>query len=96
MSRRRHGGLLLAALLATAGAAWADDDKVKVEGTVAETTGACPDLTFRVAGMTVRTSADTEFDDGACGDVTPGRRVEVKGRYDAGGTLIAREVELED
>jgi hypothetical protein len=71
-------------------------ERVDIEGRVESLAGACPTVTFRVRGFTVYTSAATKFSDGRCQDVKNGRSVEVKGRTQADGRVLAEEVEIDD
>ena len=67
----------------------------KVEGTVAEVSGTCPNVRFKIGGQVVATEASTKFDDGACADVKNGRQVEVEGTLQPDATLLAREVDFD-
>ena len=73
-----------------------DDEDDELEGAVSGLTGACPSLTFTVAGRTVRTSSATVFEDSSCVHIRNNVRVEVKGMTAADGTFTATRVELED
>jgi hypothetical protein len=66
------------------------------EGTVASLTGTCPSLSMVVRGTRVRTSASTEFVDGACGNLRNGTKVEVEGDTTDGGGLDATRVRIVD
>jgi tetratricopeptide (TPR) repeat protein len=50
---------------------------VPVQGMVTGLKGACPTVTFAIAGSTVSTSATTEFERGACGLIANGATVKV-------------------
>ena len=67
----------------------------QVEGTVAELSGTCPSVRFKVGAQVVATAASTKFEDGACADVKNGRRVEVEGTLQGDGALLAREVDFD-
>lgn len=56
--------------------------------------GACPALTFQVSGLTVYTSAATEFKKGPCKDVQNGMAVVVEGRRMSDGRVRGDKVEL--
>ena len=71
-------------------------ETVDVEGRVSELSGSCPNLTFRVDGTTVVTSADTRFRGGRCDRIRNGAEVEVKGRRLEDGRVRAEEVEIDD
>ncbi|MGE4065892.1 MAG: DUF5666 domain-containing protein [Vicinamibacterales bacterium] len=66
------------------------------EGTVASLTGTCPAVSMVVRGTRVTTSADTTFVNGACDNLRPGTKVEVKGTLGADGGLTADSVEIKD
>lgn len=70
--------------------------EVEVEGEVSAREGDCPTLSFVVDDTRVMTDASTRFDDGECGDIENGVRVEVKGIRQADGTVKATHVEIED
>ena len=72
-----------------------EDDDNELKGTVSNVTGACPTLTFRVNGTTVRTNGATKFEL-TCSRVANGTRIEVKGARQGDGTILATEVELDD
>jgi len=65
------------------------------EGTVANLTGACPALSMVVRGTRVRTSAATEFVDGACGNLRNGTKVDVEGDTNGDG-LDATRIRIVD
>jgi hypothetical protein len=73
-----------------------DDDEMEVEGAVSGLTNGCPSLRFTVQGVTVVTSGDTRFSGGACAQLENGDEVEVTGRRQADGTVLATEVKIED
>src|SRR5262249_37558378 len=68
------------------------NNQVELEGTISA--GSCGSFTLN--GVTVTTNSATVFEDGACADIRPGRRVEVKGTRQANGTVLASRVEFED
>jgi len=67
----------------------------KVEGAVAEVSGTCPSVRFKVGAQVVATNESTKFDDGTCANVQNGRRVEVEGALQGDGTLLATEVDFD-
>jgi uncharacterized protein DUF5666 len=73
-----------------------DDDENELKGPVSNLSGSCPTLTFTIQGTTVKTNNGTRFEHGQCARVANGRRVEVEGRRQADGTLLATEVEIDD
>jgi hypothetical protein len=68
-----------------------DGDELEIEGLI--TSFASP-ASFSVAGFAVITNAQTEFEDGTAAMLGLNVRVEVEGSVDAGGNLVADEVEF--
>ena len=66
----------------------------ELSGTVAQVTGTCPKLRFKVGATNVIAREKTSYDDGTCRDVRNGRRVEVTGKLSANGTMTACSIEL--
>lgn len=64
------------------------------EGLVSGLTGTCPALTFTVGTTKVTTDGTTFFADGKCADMKNGTEVEVKGRSQTDGSILAAMVEL--
>jgi len=56
----------------------------------------CPAITFTINGVSVTTGGSTDFDDGPCSGGQNGIKVEVKGSRQPDGSVVAREVELDD
>ena len=73
-----------------------EDEEVKLDGSVSDLSGGCPNLSFTVDGTTVTTDGDTAFDGGACSDVQNGTEVKVEGLRQPDGSVLASEVELDD
>ena len=73
-----------------------DDGEVHPEGTVTSLGGACPNVTFRVDGTPIRTSAATMFDDGGCAALENGDRVRIDGVQQPDGSVQATEVEVDE
>jgi hypothetical protein len=71
------------------------DGVIKIEGDVANLSGACPALTFRVGSQLVRTTSSTFFEHIKCAEIKNGVEVEVFGRMQADGSLMATAVEEE-
>jgi len=65
-----------------------------VVGVVAAVTGACPDLSFVLSGVTVHVSGRTRFEGGACGDVREGMRAGAIGVSRADGSVDAARVRV--
>ena len=51
-------------------------------------------MRFTLPGSLVTTNKDTKFRRGSCDDLESGDRVDVKGRRQADGSVLAKEVEL--
>lgn len=87
-----EGVLLATRVKASQGIDAARDDEVEIEGLV---TRFVSNSDFDVSGQRVTTTTSTRFE---LKGVTlgPNVRVEVEGRMDANGVLVAREVEVED
>ena len=58
-------------------------------GAVSGLSGTCPSLTFTLGTLTVTTTGSTYFKDGACATVQNGMTVEVNGRPQTDGSLVA-------
>ncbi|OFW00463.1 MAG: hypothetical protein A3I61_05005 [Acidobacteria bacterium RIFCSPLOWO2_02_FULL_68_18] len=71
-----------------------DDEEVELSGAVADLSGTCPSVTFKIGTTTVATSASTTFAGIACSALVNGTRVEVEGTL-SGTTLTATKVELD-
>jgi hypothetical protein len=69
--------------------------EITVEGPVGGLAGACPSIRFTVYGTPVGTDVFTRFDDGVCGTVQHGTWVEVKGRTQPDGSLLASKVDID-
>lgn len=61
----------------------------EIEGSMGGLKGACPVITFSVNGFSVATTASTTFEDGTCGALKSGTRVQVKGTRNADGSVTA-------
>jgi hypothetical protein len=66
------------------------------EGTVANLVGACPTVSMVVHGTRVHIDADTEFVNGACGNLRNGTKVEVEGDTNPDGSLHATHLKIVD
>jgi hypothetical protein len=67
--------------------------EMELKGTMSAKAGTCPSVTFTVSSTNVATNASTQFKDTACGALTSGDRVEVKGARQSNGTVLATRVE---
>ena len=65
-----------------------DAHEVEMKGPLSALGGACPAISFAVAGVTFQTSAATRFDDVSCSALKNGDRVEVKGTRRSGGSIV--------
>lgn len=72
-----------------------DEKEAEVKGVVSGLNGTCPALTFTIGTTRVATNGATVFRDGLCSAVVNGTLVEVKGRRQADGSLLAAGVEFE-
>jgi len=68
--------------------------RARVSGAASSTAGACPSLTFAVAGAAVTTTASTTFDD-ACLHVVNGAIVDIEGARQSDGSIAASHVTIE-
>jgi hypothetical protein len=50
---------------------------------------------FKIGTTTVTTASSTTFDDIACADLANGKVVEIEGKKQADGSILAKKVELE-
>jgi Domain of unknown function (DUF5666) len=66
-----------------------------VEGPVTRLTGECPVMFFAVRLTVVRTNAVSNIDDG-CSDLENGVVVEVQGKRQRDGSILATRIERED
>ena len=73
-----------------------DDGEVRLEGTVTSLGGACPNITFRVDGILVLTSAATMFEHGDCATLRNGEGVRVDGHQQPNGSVQATEVDVDE
>lgn len=85
------GALIATSVEVKSGIGAADDDDVELEGLI---TRFASSTDFEIAGQRITTNTSTQFDlQGATLGVDV--HVEVEGRIDANGVLVAREVEVE-
>lgn len=70
-----------------------DDSDIEIEGLITRFESATD---FDVRGIPVTTNSNTEFDDGSAGDLALDVLVEVEGRFNSEGILVAEEIEFED
>jgi hypothetical protein len=69
-------------------------NRITFEAVVADRSGACPSLRFRLGGLPVSTTENTDFGL-ACDQVVNGAAIEVHGAAMSNGVLDAREVDAE-
>jgi hypothetical protein len=67
---------------------------VKLNGRAFLVVGSCPNIRFFVEGTLVTTDGQTKFKRGSCGSLESTDRVDVKGRRQTDGSVLATEVEL--
>lgn len=70
-----------------------DDFEVEIEGYITRFDSASD---FDVAGRPVTTTAATRYEDGTVDDLDLNVKIEVEGRIDANGVLVAEEIEFEN
>jgi hypothetical protein len=70
--------------------------EVRLSGKVSNLSGSCPNLSFTINTIHVTTNASTRFDDGSCSGMKNGITVDVRGTRQASGSIVAKEVELDD
>jgi len=54
----------------------------------------CHTLQFMVEGIGVSTTGATRFDDGSCGDILLGVKIEAKGTRQLDGSIVASRIEI--
>ena len=69
-------------------------DRVTLEAMVTNRSGSCPDLSFRLGGITVETVAITQFNL-SCDRVVNGAAVKAEGPGISNGVLLAKQVSSE-
>ena len=69
------------------------DGAMSIEGSVSTLSGSCPALRFRLASWTVVTNRATLFEHITCAAIKSGSRLEVQGRSQADGSLLATAVD---
>ena len=69
-----------------------DDTEIEIEGLITRFVSAAD---FDVAGMAVTTDNQTEYQGGTAGDLALNVRIEVEGRLDSQGRILADEIEFE-
>jgi len=71
-----------------------DDDEHEWEshGAISGLTGACPAITFTLSGKTVRANGSTRFHNIACSAIANGTRLEVEGRLQTDGSVLATTI----
>jgi hypothetical protein len=89
----RAGTLTVAGQTVTVEQAGVASQTVTLSGAIQGLSGSCPDVTFRVGGRDVRTSAATTFRRGSCNRLTDGTAVIVRGEGVPGSLVEASEVE---
>ena len=69
-------------------------NRITLEAVVTDRSGVCPALTFRLGGISVATTQNTDFET-PCEQVVNGAAIEVHGPAMTNGALFAREVGVE-
>jgi hypothetical protein len=68
--------------------------RVEFDGTIASASGACPNVTLRVNGMTIVTDRTTDYTKSKCTDLRRGRDVSGAGMTQPNGTIKATDVRV--
>ena len=75
----------------------ASQKRLEIKGRIDNLHGGCPSLTFSVGDKAVQTTSDTRYEDGGCGSLRSGMKVEVKGVAQSnGGPVIAQEINVKE
>ncbi len=69
--------------------------EVKLSGRLQSLSGTCPAIRFTIGGTAVTTNAQTSFSRGKCTELRNNDDVEVKGRRQPDGSVVASEVKGE-
>ena len=69
-------------------------NRITLEAIVSDRSGACPALTFRLGGISVATTQNTDFEM-PCEQVVNGAAIEAQGPAMTNGALVAREIGAE-
>lgn len=72
-----------------------DQQETEFKGSVSSVGGACPSLSLMVAGRAVTSNASTAFQGGACGDISRGVTLEVKGMAAKDGSVAASRLKID-
>jgi hypothetical protein len=72
-----------------------DQQETEFRGSVSSVSGGCPSLSLLVAGRAVTSGPATEFQGGACGDITKGVTLEVKGMGAKDGSVAASRLKID-
>jgi hypothetical protein len=70
------------------------DEEVRLEGPASQVSGTCPTITFLVEGRLIRTNTATNFGGNHCERVAAGRNVDVRGKPQPDGSLLATRVRV--
>ena len=68
--------------------------KTDLEGEIAELSGSCPDVRFRVRGVIVWANRETDYRRSSCRDLRDGRRAEVKASIMSDRSIRADRIEV--
>ena len=70
---------------------------MEIKGEIRSLQGACPTVGFSIDDTAVQATGDTRYDDGSCGSLRNGTKVEVKGIQSSNPrTMIALEIKVKD
>jgi hypothetical protein len=72
----------------------AQEGATSISGRVRSLEGSCPTRRFTINGQRIRTTSNTDYEEGSCGDLRDGVAVRVKGIVGRDGVLTAIEVDF--
>ncbi|MBI5041218.1 MAG: hypothetical protein HZB57_08480 [Gammaproteobacteria bacterium] len=75
----------------------AGEDGMELKGVIANAAGSAPNCSFDIDGQAVRTTSGTDIEGNlSCATLVDGDTVKVEGQLNAGGTLVADQINRED
>ena len=90
----REGTLTVGGQTVTVRQAGILNQDVTISGTISGLSGACPNRTFTMNGVTIVTNFATDYErDRSCRDLADGATARVRGRGQADGTILARDID---
>jgi hypothetical protein len=90
----RTGTLIVGGQTVTVQQAGILNQDVTITGTMSGVSGGCPNRTFTMNGATIVTNGATDYQKGrGCRDLADGLSARVRGRGQADGTILARDID---